>query len=120
MQSLKPKDIIWHRLNVNSIQKYGKTLHTEKESCDFIIHSRKGIFYIDTKECGSDVWYPKKAPAHQREDLMIAKNLGAISGFLLWFYKLDPTAGNLRFIEDFTKPARIDSGRKFDFAMILE
>ena len=106
-------NVIVVRLEVKRI---GNSIYKAKQPCDFVVITPKTTWFIDTKECASDVWYPSKAPRHQVDIFVKAQKMGHRAGFLVQFTK-NP-AQPIRFIEDFSKPATAPSG--IDWMEILK
>ena len=107
------------RLHVE--RSYKGNVHKEKQPCDYlVIRSEYGettVYFIDSKECAGEKFYPKKKPiAHQRQAFIDAQENGNEGGFVVWFTKSDPTGNNLRFITDMDSPATIDSGVRFEYS----
>ena len=101
------------RLNVKQLREC--RTYVSPQPCDYILFHEKEVWFIDAKETNASKWKPSIAPLHQIKSLEKAQSNGYKAGFLVWFRKLDPTGGNLRFIEDFSVPATIESGTKWNW-----
>lgn len=98
----------------------GKIIYDKKQHCDFVVSSKKGNFWLDSKECGKNSFsISGKRIKRQAESFSLAQKMGNKAGFLVWFYKEDETKTNVRFVEDFSKPITIESGIKFDWDMFI-
>lgn len=100
------------------VKRVGKSIYKAKQPCDFVVITPKTTWFIDTKECASNVWYPSKAPRHQVDFFIKAQRMGKKAGFLVQF--TNHPAQLMRFIENFDNPVNCNSGVNFDWVEVLK
>lgn len=111
-----------HRLREQLFLVEGKRKYKEKKCCDYIVDTGIEIFYFDAKATKQKRFSfgAKTGPiANQVAKLTKLKKMGRRTGFVIWFYEEDPARVNVRFIEDFTKTATIESGVRFGMDIFL-
>lgn len=96
-----------------------KKAYLRKQPADYVIINAKRIWLLDSKECSQDKFSPEQQPPHQVESMKRMQSLGWRAGFVVWFRKYDPVGVNMRLIEDFSQPATIASGARFDWQMLV-
>lgn len=103
---------------------YKGNVHKRKQPCDYVIvraryepsgRQHNEIWMLDSKECSSKKFYPKKQAEHQRHAFFAAQQQGWQAGFVVWFRECDPAGVNLRLITNLRDPATIKDGFRFDW-----
>jgi len=107
--------LLFCKLNIETRFSKGAVKYIKKQPCDYIVITRENTWGIDAKECSAKVWYPKKAPAHQRDYLRWMQDNRKKGAFVVWFKKYNC----MRVITDFASPAKPDSGIAFDWELFL-
>lgn len=109
--------IIGIRIEVRQAKVAGKFVYCKRQPFDYLVIGQNRLWAFDAKECSSDVWYPSKAPQHQRDALTKVQDLGFEAGFVVYFKNAQLWP---RWIEDFDSPATPDSGRQFGWEMFFK
>lgn len=105
--------ILFVRVHVPLVKTKKGWIRTEKQHFDYVLLCDGVTWCIDAKECSQKKFYFTKKIEHQTAAMRQAQALGHKAGFIIWFKSAGYGDECLRFVDNFSEPASVESGIKF-------